>query len=246
MTKGIVVILAGLLVIGLAIYFFTGPGPFTQTIDDLTSFNEWTPENIAEYPEKYLNFCEKNAKAIIGKLKASEIANNQAKLKVFSTKSKADEKIRVGKKHLGELKLLYKKAEAANSWPLKFNGQDRTRAWARRNVVSLDKEVKLQERLSARCQAAANSCGRNLDSIRKNRAEAQSQLSEVAVLRQELAVSKITGDLEAQLVNMKSTMISLATSTSSLDPEADISLDGLARQAESDVSDEEFDSIMGK
>lgn len=227
---------------GVGLYFWSDV--FRTKVDaHIDQLAHWTPENIAKDPENYLNFCETQTNKALQGLKANEISIAKSRAGLQTMKDDSASKVQVGTTALQELKDLYAKAEAANSWPAQWKGEGRDRDWVRKQIVALDRQVKSQQALSAKVDEGLKKLDVQVNRIQDSRTKAQEQLAEIKTSREMLKVQKITDDLTSRLVDMKGVLqatISSATETSSV-----ISLDQLAAESAATVSDAEFDKIMG-
>jgi hypothetical protein len=240
----IVVSVLLLVVAGLAIYYFTSDVGRARISEAGKQYAQWTPENIAKDPENYLAFCEQECNAALLKLKASEIeiAQNRGSLEAMVTAAK--NKVSVGEKGLVELKAAYTEAETSAKFPFTWNGKSYTQDVAKRDIVSLFRQVEAQRTLASKATAGVQRLDGQVARIQEGRAKAQEQLQEIATSRSMLKVNKITEDLTKRLTSIGAAVqstVGIATDTS-----APVSIDQLATQQATAIDEGEFSKIMGK
>jgi hypothetical protein len=243
---GMKMIVVGVVILAVIIgaLYFTSDVYRTRIRAAADQYAHWTPENIAKDPENYLNFCEEEAnKALLG-LKASEISIAQNRGKLEAMQQEAGTKITVGEKALAELKELYTKSTAANTWPAEWQGQKREKDWTKQQIVSLFKQVEAQKNLKTKVEAATKNLDAQVSRVQNGRVQAQGQLAEIKTSREVLKVQKITDELTTRLVSIKSVL--QATIGTVNESSAPVSLDQLTAQAGTVVDNSEFDKIMGK
>lgn len=235
---GVVVVLAFL---GAGAYFFSDV--FSTKVDQaVEQFAEWTPENIAKDPGGYLHFCKQQTEKTIQDLKASEIATNQNRAKILSMKEDSQRKIDVGKGALEELKVLYRSAEEDASWPAKWKDQPRDKDWTQRQIVGLHGQIEQEKALVGKCDQAIRRCDAELVKIKALMSQAQGQLGEIKLAERRIEVEQLSADLKDRLVGMKTVVGSLVDSVEGVS--SDITLDGLAGDAEGAFNEKEFEEIM--
>lgn len=228
----------------LAVYYFTSDVGRTRINEAGKQYAKWTPDNIAKDPENYLNFCEEQCNDALLKLKASEIeiAQNRGSLEAMA--SSAKNKVAAGLKGLGELKTAYTAAEAGQAFPFTWNGKSYAQDAAKRDIVSLFRQVEAQKGVAAKAEAGVQKLDGQVARIQEGRVKAQEQLQEIATSRSMLKVNKITEDLTKRLTSIGAAVqstVGIAT-----DASAPISIDQLAEQQAAVVDDGEFSKIMGK
>lgn len=236
----VVVVLVIVAVIG--ILYFTSDVAKTKIDAAADQYAHWTPENIAKDPENYLNFCETEANKAIQNLKASRIrvAQNRGNLEV--TSKDAGEKIAIGQKALGELKVLFS-STASNAWPVTWQGAPREQDWVKRQIVSFARQVSAQEQLKTKVEAGLRQLDNQVTKIEEASSQANEQLSQIKTSRDMLKVQKITDDLKTQLVNISSTL--KATINTASESTGTITLDQLKAESATTVDEAEFKKIMG-
>jgi hypothetical protein len=242
-TKIIVAIIL-LAAAGLAVYYFTSDVGRTRIKEAGTQYAKWTPDNIAKDPENYLNFCEQECQAALLKLKASEIEIAQNRGALEAMESAAKNKVAAGTKGLGELKAAYKQAETDAKFPFAWNGKTYTQDAAKRDIVSLFRQVEAQKGAAAKAGAGVQKLDGQVARIQEGRAKAQEQLQEIVTSRSMLKVNKITDELTRRLTSIGAAVqstVGIAT-----DASAPISIDQLAEQQATVVDDGEFSKIMGQ
>lgn len=206
-------------------------------------FARWTPENIAKDPENYLNFCEEQTHKNLTDLKANEISIAQSKGKLEGMLDEAATKVRVGEKAVTELKGLYTTAEKSNSWPVMWQGGERSKEQMQQQIVTLHRQVQSQKKLRETVDAGIKKLDVQSDRVRDARAKANEQLAEIKTNREILKVNKISDELTQRLLNMKAALqstISVASDTSAI-----VSIDQLTQSASAGVDAQEFEKIMG-
>jgi len=242
-TKIVVAVLV-LLVSALAVYYFTSDVGRTRITEAGKQYAKWTPDNIAKDPENYLNFCEQECQAALLKLKASEIEIAQNRGALEAMVAAAKNKVAAGTKGLDELKGAYKQAETDAKFPFTWNGKSYTQEAAKRDVVSLFRQVEAQKGVAAKAGAGVQRLDGQVARIQEGRAKAQEQLQEIVTSRSMLKVNKITDELTQRLTSIGAAVqstVGIATDTS-----APVSLDQLAEQQATVVDDGEFSKIMGQ
>jgi hypothetical protein len=229
---------------GAAVYF--GSKVFRTRINhQIDQFSEWTPENIAKYPNDYLNFCEAETKQAMERLKASEIAIAQKMSKLETLQGEARERIDLGKKALEDLKSAYKSAAARDSWPLTWRENKLDKDRAKRQIIRFDKDFRSRDDLVARYTAAVNQLRAQASKLQDARDTAQSQLAKIDSNREMLKIQEITGDLKSNLIAMKGVIETSVVGVAATDS-GPVSIDDLAAQSEGAVNEKEFAAILGK
>ena len=240
----IIVTVAVVAVAALAVYYFTSDVGRTRITEAGKQYAQWTPENIAKDPENYLSFCEQECNAALLKLKASEIEIAQNRGSLESMAAAAKNKVTAGAKGLTELKAAYKQAETEAKFPFTWNGKSYAQDAAKRDIVSLFRQVEAQKSVAAKAEAGVQRLDGQVARIQEGRAKAQEQLQEIATSRSLLKVNKITEDLTRRLTSIGAAVqstVGIATDSS-----APVSIDQLADQQATVVDDGEFSKIMGQ
>ena len=240
----IIVTVAVVAVAALAVYYFTSDVGRTRITEAGKQYAQWTPENIAKDPENYLSFCEQECNAALLKLKASEIEIAQNRGSLESMAAAAKNKVAAGAKGLTELKAAYKQAETEAKFPFSWNGKSYVQDAAKRDIVSLFRQVESQKSVAAKAEAGVQRLDGQVARIQEGRAKAQEQLQEIATSRSLLKVNKITEDLTRRLTSIGAAVqstVGIATDSS-----APVSIDQLADQQATVVDDGEFSKIMGQ
>lgn len=240
----IIVTVAVVAVAALAVYYFTSDVGRTRITEAGKQYAQWTPENIAKDPENYLSFCEQECNAALLKLKASEIEIAQNRGSLESMAAAAKNKVAAGAKGLTELKAAYKQAETEAKFPFSWNGKSYAQDAAKRDIVSLFRQVEAQKSVAAKAEAGVQRLDGQVARIQEGRAKAQEQLQEIATSRSLLKVNKITEDLTRRLTSIGAAVqstVGIATDSS-----APVSIDQLADQQATVVDDGEFSKIMGQ
>ncbi len=245
-TAGVIAVIVVLvLVAGAAAYFLSDPFR-TKTDEAYTQFAKWTPENIAKDPVNYLNFAEGEAKAAQQKLKASEIAVAQKRAALEGMRDDAKAKVAAGEKALTELKEGYKKAAADGSWPIKWQGSDRTEEWTKRQIMSFHTQVESQKTLQDKVQRGIGQLDAQVNTIQTQKAKLDEQLATIATNREMLKVQQITDDLKQQLVNLKGVLQTTMATVDATEGDSVVSLDAITQQTAGTVDDAEFAKILNQ
>jgi len=240
---GIVILVICLVVVG-AVFYIKSDVFSTKVNTQIDEFTKWTPANIAQDPENYLNFCEAQTNKAMQDLKTNEISIAQSRAKLESMQGDCAQKIGVGENALSELKDVYQKAEAGKSWPATWQGQPREKDWTKRQIVALAKQTDSQKNLRTKVEAGIKKLDAQVIKVQDAKAKAQEQLAEIKTSREMLKVQKLTDDLTNKLVSMKSVL--QATVASATETTGVISLDQLTKDSASTIDDKEFDKIMGQ
>ena len=227
----------------LAVYYFTSDVGRTRLNEAGRQYARWTPENIAKDPENYLNFCEQECQEALLKLKASEIEIAQNRGALEAMLAGAKNKVAVGTRGLDELKDAYKQAAAGAAFPFVWNGRSYTEETAKRDIVSLHRQVEAQRVVTTRAAAGVQRLDGQVARIQEGRAKAQEQLQEIATSRSMLKVNKITDELTRRLSSIGAAV--QTTAGIAADSSAPISIDQLAEQQATAVDEGEFAKIMG-
>jgi hypothetical protein len=242
-TKIIVAAVVVLVAAGIVVYN-TSDVWRTRMDKAADQYAHWTPENIAKAPEDYLHFCETEATKALTSLKASEIAVAQNRASLQNTLTEAGNAIRVGEKALTELKTLFTAAETASQWPITWQGRSWDQATAKRQIVSLHKQVQSQTSLKGKVEAGINKLDAQMSKILEARAETQNQITEIKTSREVLKVQKLTEDLTTRLASIKGVL--QATIDTASETSGPLTLEQLAEQSVGTVDDAEFNAILGK
>jgi hypothetical protein len=240
----VIVVIVLLIAAVLGFMYFTSDVAKTKMDAVADQYAHWTPENIAKDPENYLNFCEGEANKALQSLKASEIAVAQNRASLENTLAEAVNKIGVGEKGLAELKAVFNAASGANQWPATWQGRSLDQDAAKRQIVSLFKQVEAQKGLKAKVEAGMKKLDAQVTRIQEGRTQTQSQLAEIQTGREMLKVEKLTEDLTAKLASIKGVL--KATIDTASETTGPVTLDQLAEQSVGAVDDAEFNAIMGK
>lgn len=240
----IFILIVLLVAAGVAVYYYTSDVGRTKITEAGKQYAKWTPDNIAKDPENYLNFCEQECNAALLKLKASEIEIAQNRGALEAMVAAAQNKVAAGTKGLAELKSAYKQATTDAKFPFAWNGKNYTQDTAKRDIVSLFRQVESQKGVAAKAGAGVQKLDGQVARIQEGRAKAQEQLQEIVTSRSMLKVNKITDELTKRLTSIGAAVqstVGIAT-----DASAPISIDQLAEQQATVVDDGEFSKIMGQ
>ncbi len=235
-------IVAAVVVVG--VLYFTSDVAKTKIDAAADQYAHWTPENIAKDTENYLRFCEAEASKALQGLKASEIAVAQNRASLESTLGEASNKIGVGEKALQSLKDVYQAAASAGQWPATWQGRSLDEDAAKRQIVSLHKQVEAQRALKGKVETGIRNLEAQVTRIQEGRAQAQGQLEEIKTSREMLKVQKLTEDLTTKLASIKGVL--QATIHTASETSGPVTLDQLAEQSVGVVDDAEFNAIMGQ
>lgn len=240
----LIVGLVVLVVAALAVFYFVSDPFRTKTDTTIRGLTEWTPENIAEDPINYLNFCEAEAKKALKKLEAAKISIAQRRAKLVDMKATGESKVAAGEQALTECKAAYIKADAADSFPIEWKGRSYSREEMQAQIVSFYDETEAQRSLLRQVEKGLV----QLDAQEKRRAkqkeECQRQLTQIATNREMLKVQEISDALTEQLVNMKGM---LAATISVSEESTDLlTLEDLAAEAADSADEGRFEEIMSK
>lgn len=238
----IIVTVVVLLVAVIAIVYNTSDVWRTRMDVAADQYAKWTPENIAKDPENYLNFVETEAEKALTSLKASEIAVAQNRASLQNTLSDAEEKIRLGRRALEDLKAGFSSAETAGQWPLSWQGRSLDMDAAKRQIVFFHKQVMSQEGLKAKVEAGIQKLNAQQSRILEARTETENQIAEIRTNREVLKVQKLTDDLALRLASIKGVL--QATIHTASETGGPMTLDELAEQSVGTVDDAEFNAIM--
>jgi hypothetical protein len=240
----IMVLIVVLIVVAGAIYYFTSDVGRTRINEVGKQYAKWTPENIAKDPENYLTFCQEQSEAALLKLKASEIEIAQNRSAIDAMATAAKNKVAAGEKGLAELKSAYKQAETDAKFPFVWNGKNYAQDAAKRDIVSLFRQVEAQKGVAAKAEAGLLRLDGQVSRIQEGRAKVQEQLQEIATSRSMLKVNKITDELTQRLTSIGAAIqstVGIAT-----DASAPVSIDQLTEQQAAVIDDSEFKKIMGE
>jgi hypothetical protein len=236
------IVIAALVV--LAVMYFTSDVAKTRIDAAADQYAHWTPENIAKDPENYLKFCESEANKALQSLKASEIAVAQNRATMETTLTETSNKIGIGEKALSDLKGVFTKAAEAKQWPATWQGRSLEEDAAKRQIVSLHKQVEAQKGLKAKVEQGMKKLDAQVTRIQEGRAETQGQLEEIKTGREMLKVQKLTEDLTTRLASIKGVL--QATINTASETSGPVSLEQLTEASVGTVDAAEFDAIMGK
>lgn len=242
-TSAVVLVIVGIAVV-LGVLYFTSDVAKTKIDAAADQYAHWTPENIAKDPENYLRFCESEANKVLQSLKASEIAVAQNRASLEASLAESGNKIGVGEKALAELKAVYAQADSAKQWPATWQGRSLDADAAKRQIVSLHKQVEGQKGLVTKVNLGIKKLDAQVTRIQEGRDQAQGQLAEIKTGREMLKVQKLTNELTTQLSSIKGAL--QATINTASENSGTITLDQLAEASVGTVNDAEFNAIMGK
>ena len=149
-----------------------------------------TPEDRITI-EEYLNFCEGRVKKAQTDLKASEVSIKQKLAELEDKKVTVEKKVELGAETLGELKQLYKKAAADDSWPVKYKDADRDEDFVKRSIMRLAKEVPGQQKVLASYETAIDKLKAQETRLMQTKDQLVTQLNEIDSNREMLKVNKV-------------------------------------------------------
>jgi hypothetical protein len=232
----------GVLVVGGAIWYFASDPFHTRVNEAWKQGTQWTPEQIAKDPVNYLNFCEEETTKAMDKLKASRIAVAQNRASLESMQKDARNQVDVGKKAMLELLGSYKTADAANTWPVSWQGKTFDKDAVKVQVVALNKQVAAKEALLTKVDNGLKQLDAQVGKIGEAEANAQTQLAEIKANKELLKVQALSDDIKNKLVSMQSAVA--ATVNTASETSSTISLDQLAATSAQTADNTEFDKIL--
>jgi hypothetical protein len=213
----------------------------TKAGNQISAFSEWTPQNIAKYPDDYLTFCENKVNSALDELKARQVSIAQADASVTTMRDDALAKAAVGQTILGQLKHLYLATSQDNSWPVMWEQQTRDELWTRTNIEQVYKQVQIKKNLRVKCDEALSRLKVQEARLPEVRSQALEQLAQIHANREILKVNRLSDELSKQLVSMKG-LVQGIVSTADSTP-ANINLDELAVPA-IPAQSEDFKKIL--
>jgi len=135
-------IVVGVVVVVLAIVYFTNPSIKAGYDEKMRQWSEWTPEKIQANPVGYLNFAKGELKKSEEKLKARLIAFRTQKAKFSDKAVKAEAKLRNYAAGLKEAKEKYVETKTTDSWPVVFKKQPMEEQDLKKFIVDANKVEK--------------------------------------------------------------------------------------------------------
>jgi archaellum component FlaC len=214
----------------------------TKAQEAFKQFSDWTPENIAKYPDTYLTFCEGQVNKVLDDLKARRVSISINKNKITAMRDDAAEKAQTGDTVLAKLKDLYKTTAKNNAWPATWEGTPANEEWVRNQIVQVNAQIQGKRKIVATCDQMLAKLDDSERQLPKIESAAQQQLVEIHTNQEVLKVNKLTGDLDNQLVSMKAAIQGVVTQTN--DQPAAINLDSMP--ATSTPVDSNFQAILNK
>lgn len=214
---GIIVGIVAVVLVALgALYLFSDV--FKSGVNEqVNQIKNWTPENIANNPKGYLDFCQQQTEAALKGLKADEIRLAQTKGRLEQMRDDAAKQVSAGEKVLKEIVPQYvaqkDSAEVKVTWGEKTLNKDQ----ARKQISQLDRDVERQKSLKAKAEGGLRKLETEQSKLDDLRSKAKEQLAEIDYNRQLLAANKLSEDLKTRLVNMQAAVnatVSAAASTS--------------------------------
>lgn len=240
--KNLIIGIIIVVLIGLS-FSYTFSDVYKTKIDQkIDQFAHWTPQNIAKDPEAYLTFCEGKINQFLEELKASEIDVNQKYSQIRQMIDSATEKANTGVKMLAEFKEIYISAEKVNTWPAKWNGKNFSQDLAKRQIISLSKEVDNQKAMQVKCEDGIKRLDAQKLKIQDSQTKAHQQIAEIATNKQMIKIDKINEELTNKLVGIRGaveSMVGISTKTEGI-----ITLNDLAKDQETKIDESEFKKIM--
>lgn len=232
------------LIIAGAGYYFTSDVGRARMDSAHDQYARWTPENIAKEPLLYLDFCEREAREGLEKLKANRIAVAQNLSKLTAQKSGVDSKLRVGDEALAELRGLF--AGADTKWPVTWRDHPYDEATFKKQVVQFKREGDLNRKLSAQYATALRSLEALPAKIVEASATLEGQIAEIRVQREILKIQKMSDTLAAQFAGIKTALQDTSAIIADSASPVILTTEDLARQsADAGPSDDEFRMAMG-
>ena len=187
MSKNIVTIALGTVLIGGGLWLSSGEGPLPEKFRyHKDSVFKWTPDNIRENPELWYKSARRELTEIRRDLATSRFSITQKRIRWANLGANSKAKTKGYKAFLAQAKPQYSEAEAGRTWPVSVNGRqfDQTKLQSAIVKVHRDRE---RERKRVRTYtdmvAKAESMGQKLT----EKMEALVQLDLDLALGQEMA-----------------------------------------------------------
>jgi hypothetical protein len=170
----------------------------------------WSPEAIAKDPAGYLNWIEVRTLNAHDTLKGGQVGIAQMLAALLKHQDGNIQRMAIGDNALVGLVATYNAAEAANTWPTKWQGRDMTRDSMQTQVVSLHRQMAVTKSLVKKVKAATQHLQACQAEIVKAEAEAMAVLAEVAASRELLKVQEINDPIRNKLAGLQPRVAAIA------------------------------------
>lgn len=236
--------IAVVLVVGLgALYKFSDV--FRTKVDNqISQLTEWTPENIADDPVGYLDFCQAETQAAAEALAQQHIGLTQKRGELESRRDDSQQRITLGDQAVADLVALWRAAEASGEWPVEYSGNQFDREELQRQIMSFDSDLKRHEKIVEACDTGLRRIEDRLAVVEESRSEAADTLADIESNRSLLEINELTDGTTEQFASLRDD-VALVMQVADTGGESNLlSLDDLVAQAEDDVREQEFAAIL--
>jgi len=225
------------------LYFFSDV--FRSKIDrQITELTEWTTDNIAEDPLGYLQFCENETKDAKEGLISQERALDRKRTELLARRDQAQARIDAGDPALDQLVELYQGAQTSGEWPVQFNGSDLDEATVREQIIATNDQLISERGVLEACDARMGEIDGMLATVRESKRDADRTLQQIATNRDIIEIDELSEGTVEEFASLGRDVESVMTvRNAGTSPEL-FSLDDLVAEAEADVRDQEFESIL--
>lgn len=238
-----VAIVLALVLVGIGIYYVMSD-PFKAKVDEaISQTTEWTPENIADRPQDYIRWATTESQQVLESTKAREVAIAQLEGTWQARAEQLADASRVGQEALGELKQLYRDAEASGNWEVEW--RNRTVSGEndlKRQIIALHNEIEQNEALHEQYQEGVQRLANMKEKVKDVRFKAQETIKNLQYALEEAKLEEADATFDEDLVAINSTLDVLRSESTEI---GTVDLDTLVKEEEATVDEAAFAEIMG-
>ncbi len=163
----------------------------------------WSTERITSDPKGYLEWCEREGRAVIVRLTGVETRFVQQRRRLLSRTEELIKRAQKGESALGELKMFVQQKEAENAWPAPWAGESRTHAWCLARVDAMQGEIDVLQGRTRRLAALVVDCDKGLVDVRDALADERQKLDVIDDLKLVLDVEESSKSLRERLLDVR-------------------------------------------
>ena len=239
----IVIVLVVIAVLGVILFFVSKP--FSTRVKEATrQVTEWTAENIQKDPVGYLTWALDECKKTENRLLASKLALKTKKNQTERSLTANQADLTAYSKLLDEAKALYKKASAANTWPVELRGVKLEQAPLKTKIVEAHDKVKNLGELVSTYKQTQGVIDRKLTDVETKVMEVQKLKNKLSTDLEVAKVKKSVDGIDAisdRLSAIAATTDALVSTTAE-----GASLEDMIEPTGQQRVDTEFDKIMNE
>ncbi len=241
--SALIVCIVALVLIGLSVYYFLSEPFSTQVNESYRQATEWTPENIEEDKAGYLRWAittsEEQGEALRARALSLRTMSNSMSRQAQAAKTK----VASLNEFLVEAKSAYMSSSTTENWPADIRGIDMSESALKVKIVEAHSEIEQRSRLKQTLLIADRKIQTKLAQLDRAQSDLISQTRSLNLKLEMVQVNEAVGNV-GEIVDVMNSI--LDTSNSLLDEPEVFSLDDLLESSnQPEVSDAEFDAIMG-